>query len=480
MRVLRAVTVTCVVLLAGLGIVSAQSWTPLNNQPTISASNPLLLSNGKVMVHDADAGDWWALTPDINGSYQNGTWSQLASLPSGYAPLYFASAVLPDTRVVVLGGEYNNGVGVWTTLGAIYTPKTNKWKKLKAPSGWTSVGDAQSVILENGTFMVANSCTTQEALLDAANLTWTSTGTGKYDINDEEGWTLLPSGYVLTVDANDAPNTNSELYDPTTGSWSSAGSTIVELEDPSSHELGPAVLRPDGTVIATGATGHNAIFDSITSTWSAGPDFPKVNGQQLDIADGPAALLPSGNVLVMTSPGVYNTGAHFFEWNGTSWNSVPGTPNAPDDSSYYGNMLVLPTGEILLTDFSTDVELYTSSGSPQSSWAPTITSVPTTLKPNATYTIEGTQLNGLSQAGAYGDDDQSATTYPLVRIINNATGHVFYCLTDKPSSMGVATGSQIVSASFKLPAKADIETGASQLEVVTNGIPSTAVSVTVK
>src|SRR5208282_1093047 len=251
---------------------------------------------------------------------------------------------------------------------------------------------------------------------------------------------------VLTVDANDAPNTNSELYDPTTGSWSSAGSTIVELEDPSSHELGPAVLRPDGTVIATGATGHNAIFDSITSTWSAGPDFPKVNGQQLDIADGPAALLPSGNVLVMTSPGVYNTGAYFFEWNGSTWTSVPGTPNAPEDSSFYGNMLVLPTGQILLTDFSSDIELYNSTGSPEPSWAPAVTSVPTLLRPGKTYTVQGTQLNGLSQGAAYGDDVQAATNYPLVRITNAATGHVFNCLTDNPSSMGVATGSLLVSA----------------------------------
>jgi len=94
MKVLRAVTVTCVVLLAGLGIVSAQSWTPLTNQPTFSASNAYILTDGRVMVQDTAAQDWWALTPDANGSYQNGAWSQLASLPAGYSPLYYASAVL--------------------------------------------------------------------------------------------------------------------------------------------------------------------------------------------------------------------------------------------------------------------------------------------------------------------------------------------------------------------------------------------------
>jgi hypothetical protein len=473
----RAITVTCAVVLAALGIMSAQTWTPLTNQPTISASNPLLLHDGRVMVHNLREQDWWALTPDINGSYQNGTWSQLASLPSGYAPTYFASAVLPDSRVVVLGGEYNFFPPAFTNLAAIYTPATDTWASLEPPAGWTTIGDAQSVILDDGTFMLANCCTSQEALLNAKNLTWKTTGTGKNDINDEEGWTLLPSGEVLTVDVNTGTE-YSEIYNPATGSWSPAGSTVAHIVNYSYFEIGPAVLRPDGTVLYTGATGHNAVYNSATSTWSAGPDFPRAKGRQLEIADGPAALLPNGNVLVMTGPGAYNAGAYFFEWDGSAFNAVPGTPNAPEDPSYVGNMLVLPTGEILLTDFSKDVELYTSSGSPDPSWAPTITKVAAKLTHGKAYPVKGTQLNGLSQGAAYGDDAQAASNYPLVRITNNATGHVFYCLTEKPSSMGVATGSLVVTAHFTVPA--GIELGASELAVVTNGIASDPVSVTIK
>ncbi|MFY9645430.1 MAG: hypothetical protein WAK29_09635 [Terriglobales bacterium] len=474
MKVLQAVAV---VLLAGLSTLNAQTWTPLKNQPNFSASNAYILQDGRVLVQDGGAQDWWALSPDINGSYLNGTWAQLASLPADYSPLYYASALLPDGRLAILGGEYNFGNGVWTNLGAIYSPTTNTWKNLNHPSGWANVGDAQSVILSDGTMMVADCCTSQEALLNAKNLTWTATGSGKADINDEEGWTLLPSGEVLTVDAND-DNTNSEIYNPKTGAWTSAGSTIVQLEDPSSHELGPAVLRPDGTVLATGATGHNAVYNSATGIWTKAPDFPKVKAGQLDIADGPAALLPSGNVLCMTSPGVYQTGAYFFEWNGTSFTSVPATPNSKNDSSFYGRMLVLPTGEILLTDGSSDVELYTSSGSADPSWAPAITKVGTKLTHGKSYPLQGTQLNGLSQASAYGDDFQNASNYPLVRITNSATGHVFYARTYEPSSMGVATGSLVVSVKFEVPAS--IELGTSQLEVVTNGIASAPVTVTIK
>jgi hypothetical protein len=65
-----------------------------------------------------------------------------------------------------------------------------------------------------------------------------------------------------------------------------------------------------------------------------------------------------------------------------------------------------------------------------------------------------------------------------VRLVNQATGHVFYCRTHDHSTMAVATGSQRVSTRFDVPA--DAETGASQLFVVANGIPSARVGVTVQ
>jgi hypothetical protein len=477
MKPLRAVSLTCVLLLPGLSLARAQSWTPLGSKPFISAGSALLLTDGRVAIQDNSTRTWFALTPDIKGSYQKAAWSSLREMPKGYAPFYFASAVLPDMRLAVLGGEYNNGILDWTNLGAIYTPVAKTWQTLSAPSGWTTVGDAASVVLADGTWMVANCCSTQAALLDAATLTWTATGTGKNDSNNEEGWTLLPNGEVLTVDTNTGTE-YSEIYNPSTGAWTAAGSTVAQVVDYSAHEIGPAVLRPDGTVLQTGATGQNAVYDSVTGMWSAAPNFPlNGSGHQLDIADGPAALLPSGNVLCMTSPGVYGEGVQFFEWNGTSFTAVPGTPNSPTDSSYYGRMLVLPTGQILLTDGSNDVELYDSLGSPDPAWAPTITTVPATLTPGTTYTLSGTQLNGLSQGAMYGDDYQSATNYPLILITNNATGNVYYARTHDFSSMGVATGSAIVSTEFDVPTK--IEKGASQLEVVTNGIASTPASVTI-
>jgi len=151
-------------------------------------------------------------------------------------------------------------------------------------------------------------------------------------------------------------------------------------------------------------------------------------------------------------------------------------PNAPNDASYNMRLLVLPTGQILETDGSDDVEVYTPGGTPDRSIAPAISAVPTSLTHGNTYIISGVRFNGVSQANAYGDDAQSATNYPLVRITNNATGHVFYARTHDHSFMGVASNAT-VSTMFDVPNAIDL--GASSLVVVANGIHSPPVGVTI-
>lgn len=517
---------------------AASPWQPLNNQPQGPTNvcnggfptwaNPLLLTDGSVIVQDAGCPDWFRLTPDSSGSYANGTWSQIASTPPGYSPLYFSSAVLPDGRVIVEGGEYDFYQGqyffpVWSTQGAIYDPRVDAWASVAPPPFFDfiqnlapptplmqTIGDAQGVVLPNGVFMLADCCTNQSALLDAETLTWRPTGAGKFDINDEEGWTLLPNGEVLTVDAY-VPfgfpyipaGSNSELYNPHTGTWHSAGSTIVQLWDSGltcgefnaaaptpTFEVGPAVLRSDGTVFATGAntcageTGSTAIYDSRTGQWHTGPLFPQIDGvTDINIADGPASWEPNDKVLMMASPSYGAPPSFFFEWDGRHLRQVPGPPNAPHDGSGNGNMLLLPSGQILLTDLSSpDIELYNPRISDddrefQQSIAPRIESAPESVTRGRSYKISGYLFNGVTQGAAFGDDSQAATNFPLVRITNLQTSHVFYSRTHHHSSMALASH-ELVSTHFDVPAGQ--ETGPSRLQVVVNGIASRPVSVVVE
>ncbi|MGA8489156.1 MAG: hypothetical protein WB711_01965 [Terriglobales bacterium] len=486
MKMLKMLGSALLALLVTAGIANAQKWTPVNNLPNIQPGAMALLTDGRVIIHDESGntgtwGNWWTLTPDNKGNYTTGTWKKVATMPSNYGPLYFGSVVLPDGRYIVEGGEYNFGNSAWTNLGAIYDPVKNKWTSVNPPPGWANIGDAQAILLADGTYTQANCCDgVDQAYFIPKTLKWTNlTNTGKDDRFDEEGWGLLPNGDILTVDAIEAPN--SEVFNPTTKKWTSAGSTIVRLEDPSSQEVGPLVLRPNGTVFAAGAApagtaGHTSVYTTATKKWKPGPDFPKVNGVALACDDAPSAVEINGNVVVMTAPPVFGTGAVFFEWNGTKLTKIPGPPDASTDGAYYGHFLELPNGQLLFSDFQ-ELDAFTSKGTYKAAWQPKVTSVPTTLTHGKSYVLKGTQLSGLTNGAAYGDDFQDSTNYALVRITNTGTGHVVYAKTTNPSSFAVQSGTSAESTHFAVPA--GIETGASTLEVVTNGIPSAPTDVTV-
>ncbi|HEY1811443.1 MAG TPA: hypothetical protein VGG74_03750 [Kofleriaceae bacterium] len=513
---------------------AAKTFASLTNAPSFTPSLVQVLTDGRVIAQDYLTNNWWALTPDNTGSYIDGTWSALASGPSGYEPLFYASAVLPDGRFFTGGGEYNaadtsapNDGNDWGKLAAIYDPVANKWTSVTMPAAWTMMGDAQSVVFPDGRYMVADCCEDHAAILNPANLTWDSDstiGANKGDSNyDEEGWTLLPNGKVLSVDAIDvtANVQESEMLDPATIAWTNAGTVGVQLADNdaarnpdgdfASEELGPQVLRPDGTVISFGALGPNAVYNTNTQAWSTAPSFP--NG--LDCADAAASLLPNGNVLVVTTAGVYGmSDSVFFEWDGTKLNQLAGPSDAANNGSYQYTMVVLPTGEVLVST-QTSLQVYEPTAPTNTSaYEPVITSVPVLedtsgfsgaelaqiraneaaplpvgvegqldllplmdIYTGRTYSVSGTRLNGISQGAAYGDDAQTATNFPLVRFTNQTTNHVQYGRTHDGSNYAIAL---TTTGSTHLDVPTTIEKGLSNMQVVANGIASPAILVNVK
>lgn len=479
------------------------AWT------TSALSNPLLLTDGTVMAHLSCSRTWFRLTPDINGSYAAGTWKATAPMPAGYAPRFFSSAVLPDGRVVVEGGEYNgtNCDDVETTKGAIYDPQTNTWTAIAPPTGWKTIGDASGIVLADGVYLLSDCCTTHLATLNPTTLAWTAVAaTDKVDINNEENWTLLPGGGVLTVDAYTYGPTGatipcgagSQRYLPGSATWVDAGSTIYRLAGCSGavadYEAPTQILRPNGTVAAFGSTAglpsqnlpvHTAVYSVNSGKWWAGPNMPKVGGIYYTMADAPAAVLADGTVLIAASPttwtnassGGYPPPTHFFNFTGAAFAQLGDVDDSPDLSSFEVNFLVLPTGEILEmeTDY-TNSEILPAVCCAADAWAPTITSISaTTLAAGGSYTLKGTQLSGRTQGATYGDDAQADTNFPLVRITNTATSHVFYARTTG-FLRSVAPGAAS-STEFAVPAA--IETGAGTLEVVANGIASHAMPVTI-
>jgi hypothetical protein len=460
----------------------AGTWQPLAHQPTFDASTMLLLTDGTVMCQAASSTKWWKLTPDAFGNYVNGTWSALADGPN--APLYYASAVLRDGRVFVAGGEYNNNIPAELLAAEIYDPLANTWTNLPTPAGWAGIGDAASCALPDGRVLLGYLWGPDCAVFDPATNAWAAVASKNNASTSEETWTLLPDQTVLSVDCTGHPA--AEKYIMAADKWVSAGSTPTDLVEAASIEIGPALLLPDGRLFAIGATGRTAIYTmpaiaNQLGTWASGPTFPLVLGQQLGAKDAPGCLLPNGRVLCVAGPvdgvsGNYLAPTYFFEYAPAA-NTLTAITNPPNSGGrpYEGRMLLLPTGQVLFSDGSTDVEVYTPDGAPDPSWKPQITSAPASVRPGRTYTLSGRQINGLSQAVSYGDDAMMATNYPIVRIRHLATGHIAYCRTHDHSTLGVQTGTVIHTTQFTVPWGIDL--GPSELCVIANGITADCISV---
>ncbi|HEY5369418.1 MAG TPA: hypothetical protein VIJ75_10525 [Hanamia sp.] len=448
-------------------------WKGLTHQPTFNASTMLLLTDGTIMCQESGGLNWHRLTPDSGGNYINGTWSALA--PMINTRLYFASAVLRDGRVIVCGGEYSNAGGD-TNKCEIYNPLTDTWTAIAAPAGWTNVGDAACCVLPDGRFLMGYYNGNKTAIFDPATNTWNA-GPNKGDSASEETWTLLPDETVLAAQCVNHPN--SEKYVIAANNWVTAGTIPVDLVEASSIEIGPACLMPDGRVFCVGATGKTAIYtppvvSSAAGTWTTGPDIPKVGGVTIGAKDAPGCLMPNGKVLFVGGPvdgvsGDYLSPTYFYEFDGRSIYRVPDPANS-GSVPFAGRMMLTPSGQVLFANGSNSIYCYVPDGYPDESWRPAITNIPYFVRHGQSYTLQGRQINGLSQAVAYGDDVSSATNYPIVKLTNISTGKVYFCKTFDHSTMGVNTGTTIHSTNFYVPS--GVPLGSYEITLIANGISS--------
>ena len=134
--------------------------------------------------------------------------------------------------------------------------------------------------------------------MDPVTDDWRESGVGfvtggtqtKQGDTNEETWTLLPDGSVVTLNINGT--SRAEKYIPATDTWVSASAppqvlALMSLVDTtvnppvsrSISEIGPALVLPDGRLFAVGATGHTGLYTPPANaadpgTWTAGPDFP--------------------------------------------------------------------------------------------------------------------------------------------------------------------------------------------------------------
>jgi hypothetical protein len=437
----------------------------------------LLLSDGTVMAASGSASASWSrLTPDIHGSYVNGSWTQLA--PSHDTRLYFASEVLRDGRVFVAGGEYGTG----GPAAEIYDPVANAWTQVTPqlplwdPSTDSFV-DSNSEITPDGKVLVmpvSPHVSGTPLLYDPVANVWSNAGhlVRGYD-QDEASWVKLPDDSILTIDPF---GSNSERYIPSTNTWVNDGLVPVSLYDPFGSELGGAVLLPDGRAFFLGSTGHTALYTPSGSTspgaWVAGPDIPGGHGTP----DAPCAMMVDGKVLCAVSPTPtsadhFPSPTSFYEYDpvANAFTSIvaPGGSGSLDTATFPTAMLDLPDGTVLFSSTFNGLFVYQPDGAPLPAGKPTITSL--SSNGDGSYHVVGTGFNGIYEGASYGDDKQMFSNYPLVRVTDALSGNVYYARTYAWSTTSIRTGSTPVTTEFRMPS---LPPGQYSVVVVANGFSS--------
>src|SRR5207302_6524747 len=162
---------------------------------------------------------------------------------------------LPSGKVLVAVGDTSPFVATATATAELYDPSSGSW----SPTG--SMGTARYIhtatLLPSGKVLVAGGFTppgppgetATAELYDPSTGSWSSTGsmgTARYGHTA----TLLPGGKVLVAGGfHDVMTTAAaELYDPSTGSWSSTGSMAT------ASYLHTAALLPGAVLVAGGGT----------------------------------------------------------------------------------------------------------------------------------------------------------------------------------------------------------------------------------
>jgi hypothetical protein len=233
----------------------------------------------------------------------SGTWTAGPAMTTPRS--VFAGVRLTDGRVLVVGGGTTREAGPATASAEIYDPASNTWRAtapMHEPRAYPT-----ATLLPDGRVLVVGGETTYQAagpVLGSAELfdphagTWTKTGPLVVPVYGHSA-TLLSNGDVLVAGGWISASTSSsaiataQLFDPRSDTWTAAAPMEKARAD------ARALALPDGRVVEVGGLSAEytplasvEIYDPSADTWAALAPTPVAEWW------GTLVHLPSGGLLL--------------------------------------------------------------------------------------------------------------------------------------------------------------------------------------
>ena len=248
-----------------------------------------------------------------------GTWTATGSMST--ARLKHTATLLPNSQVLVAGGVNSTG---FITSAKLYDPTTGKWTSTGSMT--TARGDRTATLLPNGDVLVAGgltngnssigtACTATAELYDPSTGQWTTTGSMTTPRANHTA-TLLNDGTVLVAGGlcNGGfiyPDNTAELYDPSNGTWKATASMNF------ARASAGATLLQSGEVLVAGGDGSSAeLYNPSKGQW-------KITGS-MNTSRGTLqmTLLVNGMALVLGGSGLASYASQFYRPTNGTWHSI--------------------------------------------------------------------------------------------------------------------------------------------------------------
>ncbi|HZI12104.1 MAG TPA: kelch repeat-containing protein, partial [Myxococcus sp.] len=309
-----------------------------------------LLPSGKVLVAGGTPGSGAYISSELFDP-ETETWSSTDVLTVGRHS--HTATVLPSGLVLVTGGV--TGTGGYSSATELFDPSTGSWR----PTGDMTTGRAlhTATLLRSGQVLVAAGLQTSgntTELYDPGTGTWRVTGPLVGGVRQGATATLLPTGLVLVAGGGVSTGIlgTAELYDPARGTWAATGSMATP------HRWHTATLLASGRVLVVGGssdynsswasyntTAATEVYDPATGAWSSAGSLPDSSRMEHT-----ASILPSGKVLVTgglfwsLSTKTVQDAVASYEPTGGSWSALAAMATARSAHT----TTLLPTGKLLV------------------------------------------------------------------------------------------------------------------------------------